>query len=366
VLPLSCMVLPVPSRYEHCIGVAHLAHLAVLANSGKRISRLYLRLIIAALLHDAGNSALSHLGEPFLFWQTGMNGESYLRVMLHGTRTAKILERLGITIEMIVKLVTGTGQTASFGELVHGSMDVDNLDNVLRWHFATSGGVRLVDSELIARAFRRGYGGWYLDDPDGRIFAEAQRWKQARRAVYAEIYSEPHLAGAAMIYHAVDLAYEAGQIQREFFHLQDEQALRYLSKRNSISRGIIQKAQAHRWFQRVYALETTDAQSKISKLCATKQEFGVTRQRRKVEDMVRAATGVPREAFCIYAGAGKDSRKIELHFRGSEGSKGRYDTDDAIPINRMIAYVDPDYVSRYGESINAALTKQFGKGDKME
>lgn len=70
---------PMPNRFQHSVGVARLA-MAVCEK--KEFRHLKESLLLASLLHDAGNSPFSHLGEHFQKELFGKDGESFLEIIL--------------------------------------------------------------------------------------------------------------------------------------------------------------------------------------------------------------------------------------------------------------------------------------------
>ena len=65
IMPNNLNVLgPLPSRFQHGMGVCFLAQ-EVVRNNRDKLGGFDMLLPISALLHDAGNPPFSHLSEPF-------------------------------------------------------------------------------------------------------------------------------------------------------------------------------------------------------------------------------------------------------------------------------------------------------------
>jgi HD superfamily phosphohydrolase len=327
VLPQSLVPWKYASRFEHCVGVCHLMNMALEKNKHLGPPEL---LLVSALLHDAGNPALSHLSEPFLRKQTGKDGESFLEDTISRFASLHIFETLGISAHDVVKMVTGNLKPLSV--ILHGSMDADNLDNVGRYWFARFGGEKLFDAELIASSFRF-RDRWMLDS---RCMEEAAKWQVARARVYGEIYKEYELNANMMIYRAVYLAEVLGEIKEDFFHFSDTQAVEYLLQCNEWSSHLARRAKAHQWYPLVYSLETTEPTPIFAERC--KQES----LRSSVADYTREQLKIPASMICAYAGSGRDVRRITLPFIQPDGSV-TYDQSDPKPIYRLKIYLDPDY-----------------------
>lgn len=337
VLPQRMVTWPLASRFEHCVGVCHLMNLALKKSDSKPYEKL---LLVSALLHDAGNPALSHLCEPFLRKLTGKDGESFLEDTISKLASLHIFDSLGISPEQIVKMVTGNDKPLSV--VLNGSMDVDNLDNVGRYWFVRSGGEKLFDAEFLASSFSTLLKDGIIDSEwllKGDCIEEAKKWQQARRLVYGKIYGEPDLNGAMMIYRAVYLAQELGEITEEFFHLSDTQAIEYLLSCNEWSAHLARRTVAHNWYKLIYSVETAEPSPGLLNVA----KFDTSRS--AVANYICEQLKVPNGMVCAYTGKGKDLRKITLPFIHSDGSV-THDSSDPKPIYRYKVYIDPDYLHK--------------------
>ena len=176
---------PMPNRTQHGLGVCRLS-MCVLENN-PNLEKYKRVLPIAAILHDAGNSALSHLGEHFLREMTGKDGETFLEDILKGSETEKLLLEMKIDIDLVLKLITGRIKPMS--DILNGSLDIDNLDNVGRYASAEKLDVSF-DAMRIARSFKFIDNEWTLPSS---LYCEAMKWKKAREAVYGNLYCDAEL-----------------------------------------------------------------------------------------------------------------------------------------------------------------------------
>lgn len=135
------------SRYEHSLGVAHLAWRWSRRNGLAEDTGT--ALTVAALYHDAATPAFSHLYEEFLT-QRGFDHESELCRIITGNaaipgaslgqvflgRAAKLNEYLPYTNGSSLLCRTGIASIVSghspLSPVVSGDIDLDNIDNVLR------------------------------------------------------------------------------------------------------------------------------------------------------------------------------------------------------------------------------------------
>ncbi len=324
---------PIPSRFQHGLGVARLS-MAVLENN-PQLSDFNVLLPVAALLHDAGNPPLSHLGEHFLKEITGYDGESFLSVLLDGSETEKILREYGISIEQVTALVTGKAKPLS--EVLNGSMDIDNLDNVGRYNLAADLGAEKFDAVKIASSFRldSDKSELFLLDRDG-VWKETQKWKTARGVVYASIYGMPHLVVAMMVYRATEIAFYENELSMDFFLLNDYEAITYLlTKCNLRTKLLVERARRWNWYEEVVAIETTTPSARFKELAFD------WKGRKYLADKLCEQFGREPDEICVYVGKGRDKRKITLPFISDFGEK-RFDVADNEPIYRAKIWIPRD------------------------
>jgi hypothetical protein len=194
------------SRYEHVLGVSHLASRIGLR---RRISDVdHLALMAAGLLHDWAITAFGHLvEEAFNYASTRYEHENKLDLLLRGQGEGDTLsENLQILagrqtglppwvrsvagaqgetelLEAIGTLIRGEGR---LGKLIAGEMDLDNIDNVYRiaFHMGLD-----VDRRLPVRLVEA-----IVDvDEKGRpVFtksasSDVAAWVETRRKVYSHL-----------------------------------------------------------------------------------------------------------------------------------------------------------------------------------
>lgn len=320
---------PIPSRFQHGLGVARLA-MTVMENNP--CLKPYLILPVSALLHDAGNSALSHLGEHFLKELTGHDGESFLITMLDGSETEKILKELGLSVEEVTYFVTGNSKP--FSDILNGSMDIDNLDNVGRYNLAASLDAEKFDAIKIASSFRFDFNRsrWAILDREG-CWEETQKWKTARAVVYGSIYSRLHLSVAMMIHRAVEIAFCESELSLDFFRLNDVEAINYLATRcNLRTKRLVDRARRWDWYDEVVSIETTDPSERFKMLASN------WRGRKLVADVICRDYGREPDEVCVLVGRGRDKRKISVPFVSDAGVE-RFDSGDDSQIYRLKVWV---------------------------
>jgi len=116
------------TRFNHSVGVAHLAKIAGRKSEFQDIGK---DLYFAALCHDAGHPPFSHSCEYFLERVLGRNHEEMVNEILDGSELEKEITRQGGSIDTIIKLIQG--RLPPYSDLLNGTIDIDNLDNILRY-----------------------------------------------------------------------------------------------------------------------------------------------------------------------------------------------------------------------------------------
>lgn len=287
-------------------------------------------LLVSAFLHDAGNSPFAHLGERIMKPLIDRDGETFLFDVLEQDPEAKqILERFGLSVFEILLTVTGkTGLSC----VLHGSVDVDNLDNVRRYAHHAQIPIPDYDPLLLAQMYVWKDGGWHIHDMfvDGVL-----EWMEARRRVYNQLYHTDVVAPDFMITRALKSAVEAGTLTREFFFLTDHQALEWLSDdANTSDAWLVREAMLLRWFKPVYTLQTDRPSLQLRKLGDSHQGRWTLAQ-----ELVER-TGIAPNLMGVHVGRGRDTRQISLPVIDHRGLvRRKFPNVQALPIYRARAFL---------------------------
>lgn len=337
---------PIPSRFQHGLGACYLA--TVVLKNNPTLSNYDKILPVAALLHDAGNPPLSHLGENFLKEVTGKDGESFLEDILDGSETEKILKEMGVSAVEIVSLVMGQKKPVS--DIVNGSMDVDNLDNVGRYNLAAGLGAKSFAAVRIAASFRFSGSEWTLLD---ECYEEVKKWQEVRSIVYRAIYGAPTLNVTTMVYRALELAFGQGKIKRDFFFLDDAKAVEFLHANcGSQTSFLIDRALRWDWYEEVFCLESAKPTPKFKTLAVN------WKSRKIIADRLSQELNVPAEMVAVYIGEGRDKRKVTIPFVAKDGLR-KYDNDAHESIYRFKVYIPQELFTKK-ELIKKIVEQELG------
>ncbi len=133
------------SRFEHSLGTMYLADVM---SRQLGLSPEDHRLVLAsALLHDIGHGPFSHAIEPLLQEFSGRS-HHHVRSLLKEQDIAVILEEEGISTGEVSEIIEGRHRLAG---IIHGELDVDRMDYLLRDAHYTGAPYGTVDAHRLIR-----------------------------------------------------------------------------------------------------------------------------------------------------------------------------------------------------------------------
>lgn len=152
-LPLAEYVYPaaVHTRFEHSLGVLHLANL-MMENIPAEIGEEEAKLMrFASLLHDIGHGPFSHLFEAVTMKFLGMNHEQIGKRIIIESELADILRDSGIDPLKIGYLITGekTFLRKYMHQIINSGIDADKLDFIKRDNFHSGAGYGAIDTDRL-------------------------------------------------------------------------------------------------------------------------------------------------------------------------------------------------------------------------
>jgi len=152
-LPLADYVYPsaVHTRFEHSLGVAHLA-MNIMINLPVEIEEDEAKIIrFASLLHDIGHGPFSHLFEVILIKYFNLNHEQVGREIIIRSEIADILKDIGINPVEIGNLIVGESFSLKkyLQQIVKSGIDADKLDFIKRDNFHSGAGYGNIDIDRL-------------------------------------------------------------------------------------------------------------------------------------------------------------------------------------------------------------------------
>lgn len=247
------------TRYEHSIGVCHLAELA--AKNLEIETRDRIELMIACLYHDVATPPFAHAVEEVFEKKFGFDHEQHLHDLLTGRTSDPGRERaqifqgrglklqsisqsqkareLGLDIFRIGDLAIGKGK---LGSLVKSTVDLDNIDNITR--AASAIGIRKADGQLaesLAKSFVFSNGEILLSETALQFL---EMWQRMRHKLYSMIYADVNdFSLETMIKHAirilVDSNVEDGGLRQENWCLTEEELIHSRLMQNPKTKEIV-------------------------------------------------------------------------------------------------------------------------------
>ncbi|NMB57235.1 HD domain-containing protein [Candidatus Beckwithbacteria bacterium] len=295
----------VGSRFEHSVGVAYLAKILTMQNDFKHLAA---DLYLASLFHDIGSPPFSHITEKFMEEITGESHEVFASQMLYAEDSQKAIKNYGGNLDHIYKLIIG--ETKPWSDLINGSIDLDNIDNSLRWGLAT--GIfnhKFYEPEDIIQAYV-----WANNQLSLKLnfYPHIQKWELCRRLIYDVVYSNLNLIPESMLFRALQFAYEDNELKKDFFSFTDSQALYFLEyKANQLTRKLMKDMRFWHLYLPAGKIIKADTISETVKTFCT-----VWQERQKIADIIAHSLGVKKEEVTVYAGKDRGFKKIHLPFIG--------------------------------------------------
>ncbi len=187
------------SRFTHSLGALHLATriLAKLELTHKISDEHNIAVRAAALLHDIGHGAFSHVIETIL----GFHHEQFTieAVLSDETEVGRILREFSAELpENIAAIIRGDFRPVALAQLVSSQLDVDRMDYLLRDSLMTGAKYGIYDLEWIIKSLE-------IDEANDRLYVSArgiyavEDYLQARYYMFRQVYFHRTLRSAEAV-----------------------------------------------------------------------------------------------------------------------------------------------------------------------
>ena len=187
------------SRFTHSLGAFHLATriLAKLRNSYTISGEDQTAVRAAALLHDIGHGAFSHVIETIL----GFHHEDFTveAVLSDETEVGRLLGEYSTELPgMVADIIRGTFKPMALAQLVSSQLDVDRMDYLLRDSLMTGVKYGVFDLEWIIKSIE-------INEESDQLYVSArgvyavEDYLQARYYMFRQVYFHRTLRAAESV-----------------------------------------------------------------------------------------------------------------------------------------------------------------------
>src|SRR5215203_3702913 len=191
------------SRFTHSLGTFHLATriLAKLQSKYSISPEDQTAVRVAALLHDLGHGAFSHVLETIL----NFHHENFtIEVVLSDeTEVGNLLREYSAELpSRVADIIRGTFQPMALAQLVSSQLDVDRMDYLLRDSLMTGVKYGVYDLEWIIKSIQ-------INEADDQLYVSArglyavEDYLQARYYMFRQVYFHRTLRAAEIILKAI-------------------------------------------------------------------------------------------------------------------------------------------------------------------
>jgi len=187
------------SRFTHSLGALHLATrtLDKLAAKYEISDEARIAVRVAALLHDIGHGAFSHVIETILdFHHENFTIEA---VLSRETEVGQTLHAFSPQLaENVAAIIRGNFRPMALAQLVSSQLDVDRMDYLLRDSLMTGAKYGIYDVEWIIKSLE-------IDEANDRLYVSArgifavEDYLQARYYMFRQVYFHRTLRAAEAI-----------------------------------------------------------------------------------------------------------------------------------------------------------------------
>ena len=194
------------TRFEHSLGVMHIASMAgqALAEKGIVSSDDIQNLRLAGLLHDIGHGPFSHLFEEIFEEKRKISHEDLGRDIILKTEIGDIISKNGFDKKLITKLAFGDSKLQFMNEIISGALSADIMDYLLRDGYFTGAEHAKIDHHRLTHSLDVYKNKLALDKSSLVNFETMMISRfQMFKAVY---FHKTVRAGEVMLLEAMDLA----------------------------------------------------------------------------------------------------------------------------------------------------------------
>ena len=289
------------TRFEHSLGACaiatRIAEILELPSEEKNL------LACAALLHDVGHGPFSHTLESLLLERFGVDHVDLTEQLILGAYTIfddteksivhaatmhKILHDQGADSKEIVKIIKGDLSKRSYlGQLLNSTIDVDQLDYLMRDAYYTGVSYGLIDVQRLLQTMMIHRGNLVMMRKGVSV---VENILMARALMYSSVYFHKTVRIAElMLLKALEEIQDAKPF--EFFRMTDAEIIAKLRTMGPYQQEIVTRLKYRDLFKQAYTASFQDLETRDRKIL-TKLEDAA--KRREKEQEIEEALGIPR------------------------------------------------------------------------
>lgn len=352
------------TRYEHSLGVCHLA--GIFAENVGLSEKDKIEVMLAALYHDVATPPFAHAVEEFLENIYGFDHEEKLRQLiigqtddiggqraqlflgrslkLHSICQTKEARKIGIDIFRVADLSSGSSEDPLGDIICSDDIDLDNTDNIFR--AASAMGICPATKEMpenLAKSFV--FDGSKVCIDEGGI-PYVKKWQRVRELLYGMIYSSiDDFAQQTMLKHALQYLSQSANdymLLSTDWCLTDDELIHQRLLKESVSANIVKRMRLGDVYKNL-SLFSVQGQNSLKK---------ITENLKEIENIALC---------CFKRGIGEENLKekkyssINSHSKLTEIVANVYPDKRRRPIIRPFVFMgNKRYIEE--ESRNSAIT----------
>ena len=220
------------TRFEHSLGVMHIAGLAAQALKEKGLINNddIDNLRLAGLLHDIGHGPFSHLFEEVLQRKKKISHEDISKDLILRTEIGDLISKSGFNKKFITNLAFGDSKYQFMNEIISGALSADMMDYLLRDGYFTGAEHAKIDHKRITQSLDVHQKKLALDKSALYSFESMMHSRyQMFKAVY---FHKTVRAAEVMLLESLELAYDelglSSQSLEDYVRLTDDFVLEKL------------------------------------------------------------------------------------------------------------------------------------------
>ena len=283
------------TRLEHSLGTCYIARKIC-----KALGIDDLLVGVAALLHDVGHGPFSHTLEYLMHMRTGKDHVEITKEIINGQRLLQdyeyektikdILEDYGINANEIIDILEG--KKGYLSEIIHGALDADQIDYLMRDAYYTGVAYGIIDSDRLIQTMKI-FNNDLVFERKGISALESML--VARALMYSSVYLHKTVRIAElMLIKAVELSPPF-----DFSQLTDCELIEKLKGMGEYQKDIVSRLKYRKLFKKAFAKSLEEMNEEEKAILAELNEL------KEIENEIAEKVGL-REGYVIIDIPGKD------------------------------------------------------------